>query len=184
MQTDDIIPTHRLVAYDIVNPNGEDLGQVQDFMLDMAQGRIAFMVVSFGGLLGLTDKWFAIPWEILEWSPEKKKFILNIPREILEKAPGLDKRKWPQEVDLSWLSACYAHFGCTPYWERVIVPEEDIKILAYSIWEGEGRPEGKALEHYYWAEQTLKERVALRKQPEEFISLTGMKRSSGFSKSK
>jgi sporulation protein YlmC with PRC-barrel domain len=175
---DKIIPTHRLAAYDVVNPEGKDLGQVQDFMLDMGQGRIAFVVVAFGGILGLTDKWFALPWEILDWSPENKKFILNMPREILERAPGLDKRKWPQEIDLSWLSVCYAHFGCAPYWEQPMVTEEHIKKLAYSIWESEDHAEGKALEHYYRAEQILKEQEAKRTQPKEFVSTIGIKRPS------
>jgi sporulation protein YlmC with PRC-barrel domain len=96
MQMSKIIPTHRLGSYDVINPKGEDLGQVQDFMLDMAQGRIAFVVVSFGGILGVTDKWFALPWEILEWLKEQRKFILNMPREILETAPGIDKNRWTQ----------------------------------------------------------------------------------------
>ena len=47
------IPTikaaRRLKYYDVVNDYGEDLGQVQEFMLDMAQGRVAFVVVAFGG---------------------------------------------------------------------------------------------------------------------------------------
>jgi sporulation protein YlmC with PRC-barrel domain len=156
MQIINIIPTHQLVSYDVINPAGEDLGQVQDFMLDMKHGRIAFVVVAFGGVLGLNDKWFALPWEILDWSPNRKKFILNMPRETLEQAPGLDKRKWKQEIDLSWLATCYTHFGCAPYWEKPAATEEHIKALAYSIWEREGRPEGKDVEDFYQAEKILK----------------------------
>ena len=178
MNTSKIVPTHRLGAYNIVNPEGEDLGQVQDYMLDMTQGRIAFVVVSFGGILGLTDKWFALPWETLEWSPGQRKFILNMPREVLEQAPGIDKIKWPQEIDLSWLTACYAHFGCAPYWESPMITEEHAKKLAYSIWESEGRPEGMALEHYYRAEEILREQEAKRMPPGEFVSVSGIKPSS------
>lgn len=47
-----------------------------------------------------------------------------------------------------------------PYWEIHLVTEEHIKKLAYSIWEREGFPEGKALEHYYRAEKMLKEQQA------------------------
>jgi len=113
-----VMPATRLALYDVTNLEGEDLGQVENFLLDMLEGRIAFLVVAFGGILGLTDKWFAIPWEIAAWSPQDRKFVVNMPRGILEKAPGLDKRKWPQAVDLSWLTACYEHYGCAPYWER------------------------------------------------------------------
>jgi sporulation protein YlmC with PRC-barrel domain len=112
----DIIPATRLEVYDVVNPEGEDMGQVQNFMVDLNTGRIPFVVVVFGGTLGLTDKWFAIPWELLGWRTRDRKFILDLPREKLKKAPGIDKSKWPEEIDLAWLENVYVYFGCSPYW--------------------------------------------------------------------
>jgi sporulation protein YlmC with PRC-barrel domain len=162
--TPSIMPTTRLEKYDVVNLAGEDLGQVQNFMLDMSYGRIAFLVVAFGGTLGFTDKWFALPWDIMAWSPEVKKFIMNAPREVLESAPGIDKKKWPYEIDVSWLTRCYAHYGCNPYWTKT--GEEETKKLAYSIWEQEDRPDGKHLEHYYRAEKILAHRAADVNTPE------------------
>ena len=44
----------------------------------------------------------------------------------------------------------------------IIVPDEKIRSLAYAIWEQEGRPEGKDLEHYYRAKQILEEQEAAR----------------------
>ncbi len=41
-----------------------------------------------------------------------------------------------------------------------MVREEQIKELAYAIWEQEGRPEGKDMEHYYRAKQILEQREA------------------------
>jgi len=38
--------------------------------------------------------------------------------------------------------------------------EQQIKELAYAIWEEEGRPEGKDLEHYFRAKHILEERQA------------------------
>lgn len=161
MAINNIFPVHRLGFYDVVNPSGEDLGQVQEFMLDIAQGRIAFVVVSFGGILGLTDKWFTLPWELLKWSGGQK-FVLDMPREVLETAPGLDKKTWSEDIDLSWLVKCYAYFACVPYWETPVVNEEHIKKLAYSMWEAEGRPEGRALEQYYRAERMIREQEVKR----------------------
>ncbi len=91
----------------------------------MVAGRIAFVVVSFmsqvgqepkgKGILGLSDKWFALPWEILAWHPEHRKFILDIKRQVLEKAPGMDKDKWLEEIDLKWLTSNYNYYGRSPY---------------------------------------------------------------------
>ena len=68
-------------------------------MVDMREGLIAFALVAFGGFLGITDKWFAIPWAALKWHPETKKFILDMPKEVLKNAPGMEKDKWLEEID-------------------------------------------------------------------------------------
>ena len=111
-----IVPASRLEVYDVMNPAGDDLGQVQNFMIDLCHGKVAFVIVAFGGTLGLSDKWFAIPWELLEWRTPEKKFVLDLPREKLAKAPGIDKHKWPQEINLDWLKDLYVYFDCCPYW--------------------------------------------------------------------
>jgi sporulation protein YlmC with PRC-barrel domain len=111
------IPSNRLEQYDVINKKGEDMGQVQTFVIDMIAGRIAFVVVSFEGFLGISDKWFAMPWEILKWSVENKKFILDMTKESLEQAPGMDKKKWPNEINFDLISKSYSHFGVAPYWD-------------------------------------------------------------------
>ena len=60
-QSPRFIPTSRLERYDLVNEKGQDLGQVQNFVIDMLAGRIAFVIVAFGGMLGISDRWFAMP---------------------------------------------------------------------------------------------------------------------------
>ncbi len=121
-----LVPASRAEIYDVVNPDGEDLGQVQNFMIDPDTGRIAFVVVSFGGMLGISDKWIAMPMEILHWDIEHRKFILDTPRHVLENAKGLDKDKWPEEFDLTWLDEVYTCFNCRPYWQNEAVWQKEI----------------------------------------------------------
>jgi sporulation protein YlmC with PRC-barrel domain len=111
------IPTNRLKQYDVINKKGQDMGQVQTFVVDMVAGRIAFVVVSFEGFLGITDKWFAMPWEILKWSILDRKFILDMSKESLEKAPGMDKNKWPDDINFDLIAKSYSHYGVAPYWD-------------------------------------------------------------------
>lgn len=116
-----LVPSGKLKVYDITNSNGDDLGQVQDFMVDMVSGRMAYAVVAFGGILGISDKWFAMPFDALCWSPENKKFIVDMQPETLKWAPGIEKNKWPDhymESEIGWLEDVYAHFSCKPYWVR------------------------------------------------------------------
>ena len=55
-----------LLGNDVYNGDGEDLGDIKEFMIDMATGKIAYAVLSFGGLMGLGDKLFAVPWTHLK----------------------------------------------------------------------------------------------------------------------
>lgn len=149
------IPANRLDRYDLVNERGKDLGQVQTFIVDMLTGRIGFVIVAFGGFLGISDKWFAMPWEIMTWSVAKRKFIVDMPQNVLEKAPGMNKDKWMEEINSDFLAKCYLHYGLAPYWDSSLSPEEHIKGLAYAIWEREGQPNGRDVEHYFRAERIL-----------------------------
>jgi sporulation protein YlmC with PRC-barrel domain len=63
-QSTRFISANRLKQYDVINKIGQDMGQVQSFVIDMVAGRIAFVVVSFEGFLGISDKWFAMPWAV------------------------------------------------------------------------------------------------------------------------
>jgi len=116
------VPSVRLAQYDVVNKKGEDMGQVQTFVVDMREGLIAFALVAFKGFLGITDKWFALPWVALEWHPGTMKFILDMPEEILKNAPGMDKDKWLEEIDrwqdgedLKSLDRYYTYYGYSSY---------------------------------------------------------------------
>ena len=116
------VPSIRLAQYDVINKKGEDMGQVQTFVIDMRVGIIAFALVAFGGMLGISDKWFAMPWAALEWHPETKKFILDMPEKVLKDAPGMHKDKWLEEIDkwqketdLELLDHYYTHHGYESY---------------------------------------------------------------------
>ncbi len=118
------IPVTQLKTYNVVNGQGEDLGQVQNFILDMCSTRIAYALVAFEGFLGLTDKWIPIPFKILNWEREKSRFSLDVSRKGLEKAPAISKSEWPdkflEKLEMkdhsAWLETVYDYYDCEPYW--------------------------------------------------------------------
>jgi len=112
-----IMAADTLEGDDVVNANGENLGEVKDIMIDVSSGRIAYAVLSFGGFLGMGDKLFAVPWNALTLDPENKRFIMNVEKERLENAPGFDKDHWPSMADNRWASDLHSYYGTRPYWE-------------------------------------------------------------------
>jgi sporulation protein YlmC with PRC-barrel domain len=107
-----------MIGDDVRSPAGEDLGHVEEIMIDTNGGRIAYVVLSFGGLLGLGDKLFAVPWSALTLDTEEHAFILDVDKETLEDAPGFDKDDWPKTLDGNndWLVGVYDYYGYAPYW--------------------------------------------------------------------
>jgi len=101
------------------NAAGDDLGKIEDLMIDVNTGRIAYAVLSFGGFLKVGNKLFAIPWQALHLDAANKQFILDVDKSVLEKAPGFDKDNWPDMADPKFGSNVYRHYGYTPYWEDV-----------------------------------------------------------------
>src|ERR1044071_7696819 len=66
-----------IVGNKICNHLGEHLGKVKEIMLDINEGKISYLVIEFGGFLGVGEKYFAIPFEALTIDPEHHSFILN-----------------------------------------------------------------------------------------------------------
>jgi sporulation protein YlmC with PRC-barrel domain len=100
------------------NSAGEDLGKIEELMIDVPTGRVAYAVLSFGGFLGMGNKLFAIPWEALTLNESDHEFILNVDKQRLEAAPGFDKDNWPDMADRKFGTEVYDYYGYTPYWEE------------------------------------------------------------------
>jgi sporulation protein YlmC with PRC-barrel domain len=107
------------------NAAGEDLGKIEEIMIDLPSGRVAYAVLSFGGFLGIGDKLFAVPWSALSIDEGEHEFILNVDRKTLENAPGFDKDNWPDMADPSFGSQVHTHYGRTPYWEHDVTDAGD-----------------------------------------------------------
>ena len=104
-----------LIGNDVYNGDDEDLGDVKEIMLDMASGRISYAVLSFGGILGMGEKLFAVPWDALTLDTENKRFTLNVKKDSLSEAPGFDKDSWPDMADQNWARGIHDYYGTKPY---------------------------------------------------------------------
>lgn len=95
----------------VKNPQGESLGDLKDIMLDTVNGKIAYGVLSFGGILGMGEKLFAVPWDALMLDSEHNQLILNVDKERLKDAPGFDKDHWPNFADTQFTSKLQQYYA-------------------------------------------------------------------------
>ena len=113
MEHEAFLPTTTIKGSKVINVSEEHLGMLEEMMIDPEKGKIAYAVLSFGGFLGIGNKLFAIPWEVLELN--RGEYILRIDKSVLEKMEGFDKEEWSLTRDE--LAKVYAHFGIQSYWE-------------------------------------------------------------------
>ena len=85
-----------IIGDKVYNPEGENMGKIEDIMIDINKGKIEYVVIEFGGFLTIGEKYFAIPFRLLQVDTANKAFIFNQPKEMLEKAPGFDMNHWPE----------------------------------------------------------------------------------------
>ena len=93
-----------LIGDHVHNLKNEHLGEIKEIMLDMRTGKIAYAVMSSGGILTIGEKLFAVPWEALTLDTVNKRFTLNIDKERIENAPGFDTDHWPNMANQTWAS--------------------------------------------------------------------------------
>jgi hypothetical protein len=106
-----------LIGDKVRNGAREDLGKIENLMIDLSNGRVAYAVLSFGGFLGMGNKLFAVPWRAMRIDTADHAFILDVPKDRLKDAPGFDKDHWPDAGDLDYRSQIYTFYNVKPDWE-------------------------------------------------------------------
>jgi sporulation protein YlmC with PRC-barrel domain len=110
-QSGRVLAASALTGSRVRNPAGEDLGKIEEVMIDISSGRAAYAVISFGGFLGIGDKLFAVPWQALTFDERGRAFLMHVDRKELEQAPGFNPNRWPDMADPSWSSQVDEFYG-------------------------------------------------------------------------
>lgn len=106
-----------MIGTSVVNPAGDNLGDLKEIVIDPRSGKVAYAVVSFGGFLGMGEKLFAVPFSALQFNPEENEYLLDVPKDRLKTAPGFDPEHWPAMSDEKWNREVYKFYDRSPYWE-------------------------------------------------------------------
>ena len=113
-----IVAKKSILGAKVVNAVREDLGSIEDIVIDARDNRVAYAILSFGGFLGMGDKHFAIPWEALSFDLSEKVAVLDIDKDRLRNAPGFDRNNWPDMASPTYGAQIYRQYGYEPDWER------------------------------------------------------------------
>ena len=100
----------------VYNTDGERLGEIHDIMLDKRSGKIAYALMSFGGFLGIGERYHPLPWATLKYDTRQGGYVVGLTIDQLQKAPHYRMDEVPAWGDRAYESRLHAYYRAVPYW--------------------------------------------------------------------
>jgi uncharacterized protein YrrD len=111
-----LIAADKVKGTNVYNLAGDQLGSVEEIMIDKVSGRVIYAVMSFGGFLGMGQKHHPLPWATLKYDTQKSGYVVNLDKKLLEGAPSYDRGaefKWTPDYGRKVDS----YYKAPSYWE-------------------------------------------------------------------
>jgi hypothetical protein len=115
-ETAAVISAAKVTGTAVFNTEGEQLGEIHDVMLDKRSGKIAYAVLSFGGLLGIGQRYHPLPWAILKYDTRQGGYVVGIPIDQLKDAPTYAASETPAWADRAYEARIHDYYKAAPYW--------------------------------------------------------------------
>jgi len=105
----------------VINADGDRIGHIEDVAIDKRTGQVAYAVLSFGGFLGLGEKYHPLPWPLLTYDTVHNAYVVSLAKDELSAAPSYTKEELADIGDSDEryrepIYAYYANYGVPAYW--------------------------------------------------------------------
>jgi hypothetical protein len=108
--------SHRLISSDkvegtsVYNRQGESIGSIYTVMIDKRSGQVEYAVMSFGGFLGIGERYHPLPWKALTYDTGLGGYVVDVTRQQLEGAPSYARDETPWSAP-GYGRSVYDHYG-------------------------------------------------------------------------
>jgi sporulation protein YlmC with PRC-barrel domain len=130
--TDTLGEVNELLGVSIVNAHGEELGTLTNLAVDWQTGRVSYAVLSFGGVFGglpdIEARMFAVPIDALTLLTEAATMRMDLDKETIIEAVGLDDNDWSILPDQEENTASGRVFA----WDELIPNKANEPIIGFS----------------------------------------------------
>jgi sporulation protein YlmC with PRC-barrel domain len=94
----------KIKGMDVRNDHDENLGSVDELVIDVPKGHVKYIALSFGSWFTGGNKLFAVPLGefTLTHANDKTFLVVHHSKEALKEAPGFDKNHWPDTANANW----------------------------------------------------------------------------------
>jgi sporulation protein YlmC with PRC-barrel domain len=90
-ETDRLIASNKVEGTRVYNRHGDRLGTIYNFMVDKRSGRVEYAVMSFGGFLGLGERYYPLPWNLLTYNERQGGYVVDLDEGHLQRAPSFGR---------------------------------------------------------------------------------------------
>ena len=115
-ETSSLISADKVEGTKVYSAEGDHLGEIHEVMIDKISGNVAYAVMSFGGFLGIGEKYHPLPWSALDYDTDAGGYVVNLSRDQLEGGPTFDAGKTPRWGDRDYETRLHDYYGLPPYW--------------------------------------------------------------------
>ena len=116
-ETETLISSDKVEGTTVYDRKGEKLGSIHSVMIDKISGKVAYAVMSFGGFLGIGDRYHPLPWHVLTYDTRQGGYVVDLDPSRLKEAPSYGTRESPNWSDRRWGQQVHDYYGLPPYWE-------------------------------------------------------------------
>jgi sporulation protein YlmC with PRC-barrel domain len=106
-----------VIGMKVKNVNNEDVGKVDNLMVNLSAGRIAYAILDPDASFNVGNNLFALPPDALTWNKDQKVLTSDVTREKMTSAPQFSKEQWQMLSDPSYGAKVYRHYGKDAYFE-------------------------------------------------------------------
>lgn len=107
------ITADELKGMAVIDQNGKDIGEIKDVKADQDTGRVDFVILAKGGMMGIGETKCAVPIRALNINLDKKQATLNVDQSLLASAP----KQAPDVSNKDFELQLEQHYGIAPAWK-------------------------------------------------------------------
>ncbi len=112
--THHLIASSRVEGQPVFSTSGKKLGGIADLIIDKATGRTTYALMAFDGFLGIGQRYYPVPWSLLDYDPERHGYVIPLSRDMIEAGHHVSDKEVDDEI--AWREGLHEYYGVAPYW--------------------------------------------------------------------
>lgn len=81
-----LITASRVNGAPVFDPDGDRIGHIEDLSIDKVSGQVLYALLSFGGFLGIMERFHPLPWSVLTYQVDRGGYVISLDKDRIKSA--------------------------------------------------------------------------------------------------